>query len=156
MTNSYGYCPLCGAPTVEHDRRPGGNNICANGHSYPAADAVLEPIAADLGPGKMGVEMRVLEVVQPHTLGRTVALTRLGALAATSKTNESIKVESVDLIADGLALALTVYGVGVRARLMIRDAVVTFTTDPLPWLAVPFIGYAQQQIQKKLAEALQL
>lgn len=30
----YGYCPLCGAVGVERERRPNGNDKCANGHVY--------------------------------------------------------------------------------------------------------------------------
>jgi len=40
----YGYCPVpkCGAPGVERERRPNGNDKCANGHEYPSADALAE------------------------------------------------------------------------------------------------------------------
>jgi hypothetical protein len=32
----YGYCPLCGAVGVSRERRPDGNDKCANGHTYPS------------------------------------------------------------------------------------------------------------------------
>lgn len=35
----YGYCPVCGAKGVSRERRPGGYDICANGHTYPSKDA---------------------------------------------------------------------------------------------------------------------
>ena len=31
----YGYCPECGAKGVMRERRPNGNDKCANGHTYP-------------------------------------------------------------------------------------------------------------------------
>jgi hypothetical protein len=39
----YGHCPQCGAPGVSRERRPGGNDACANGHAYPSASAVGKP-----------------------------------------------------------------------------------------------------------------
>lgn len=36
----YGYCPLCGAVGVSRERRPNGNDKCANGHTYPSLEAV--------------------------------------------------------------------------------------------------------------------
>jgi hypothetical protein len=36
----YGYCPQCGAPGKSRERRLGGNDECANGHTYPSADAI--------------------------------------------------------------------------------------------------------------------
>lgn len=40
--SSYGYCPECGHECKERERRPDGNDICINGHTYPTADAVSE------------------------------------------------------------------------------------------------------------------
>lgn len=37
----YGYCPECQAPGVSRERRPNGNDQCANGHTYPSANAVI-------------------------------------------------------------------------------------------------------------------
>ena len=37
----YGYCPVCGAVGEKRERRPGGNDTCANGHTYPSRDALL-------------------------------------------------------------------------------------------------------------------
>lgn len=36
----YGYCPVCGAPGVLRERRPGGNDQCQAGHTYPSSAAV--------------------------------------------------------------------------------------------------------------------
>jgi hypothetical protein len=36
----YGYCPKCGAIGVERERRPDGNDVCENGHTYKSKDAV--------------------------------------------------------------------------------------------------------------------
>ena len=33
----YGYCPECGATGVMRERRPNGNDKCANGHTYPSS-----------------------------------------------------------------------------------------------------------------------
>lgn len=37
----YGFCPMprCNAPGVTRERRPNGNDTCANGHTYPSRDA---------------------------------------------------------------------------------------------------------------------
>jgi hypothetical protein len=35
----YGYCPECGAKGVMRERRPNGNDKCANGHTYPSNTA---------------------------------------------------------------------------------------------------------------------
>lgn len=37
---SYGYCPNCGAPGERRERRPNGNDTCANGCVYPSKDAL--------------------------------------------------------------------------------------------------------------------
>lgn len=34
-----GYCPICHAPGVRREKRPKGNDKCANGHTYPSAQA---------------------------------------------------------------------------------------------------------------------
>lgn len=39
----YGYCPVCGAPGELRERRPNGNDVCVNGHTYPSAEATLTP-----------------------------------------------------------------------------------------------------------------
>lgn len=33
----YGYCPECNAKGVMRERRPNGNDKCANGHTYPSS-----------------------------------------------------------------------------------------------------------------------
>lgn len=35
----YGYCPICGAKGIQRERRPDGNDKCANGHTYPSREA---------------------------------------------------------------------------------------------------------------------
>lgn len=48
----YGFCPLCGAPGVSRERRIDGNDTCASGHVYPAANAILSgKMSTDLGFG---------------------------------------------------------------------------------------------------------
>lgn len=37
--SSYGYCPECGMPGVERERRPDGNDRCSRGHVYPSRNA---------------------------------------------------------------------------------------------------------------------
>lgn len=39
-TGVYGRCPHCGAPGIQRERRPNGNDTCANGHVYPSSAAV--------------------------------------------------------------------------------------------------------------------
>ncbi len=39
----YGYCPKCGAQGVSRERRPDGNDHCANGHIYPSRLATVQP-----------------------------------------------------------------------------------------------------------------
>lgn len=39
----YGYCPVCGGKGRFRERRPGGNDICENGHEYPRTQAVGGP-----------------------------------------------------------------------------------------------------------------
>ena len=39
----YGYCPKCGAPGVQRERRPNGNDKCEKGCSYPSRDALDTP-----------------------------------------------------------------------------------------------------------------
>ena len=34
---AYGYCPECGEKGVMRERRPNGNDKCANGHTYPSS-----------------------------------------------------------------------------------------------------------------------
>lgn len=39
----YGYCPECGGKGVMRERRPNGNDKCANGHTYPSCKATHPP-----------------------------------------------------------------------------------------------------------------
>ena len=47
----YGYCPECGAKGVIRERRPNGDDKCANGHTYPSSTSTppqrteQEPVA---------------------------------------------------------------------------------------------------------------
>lgn len=36
----YGYCPKCGQPGHERERRPNGDDTCVAGHKYPSRDAI--------------------------------------------------------------------------------------------------------------------
>lgn len=38
----YGYCPKCGAPGQQRERRPNGNDICEKGCTYPSRAAIPE------------------------------------------------------------------------------------------------------------------
>lgn len=42
----YGYCPRCGASGITRERRPNGNDRCANGHEYPSRNSVFLPGSA--------------------------------------------------------------------------------------------------------------
>ncbi len=45
MSAPYGYCPICGAPGVQRERRINGDDECANGHKYPSRSALASPPA---------------------------------------------------------------------------------------------------------------
>ena len=36
--NSLGQCPQCGSTGLKIEKRPNGNTICVNGHSFPSSD----------------------------------------------------------------------------------------------------------------------
>ena len=36
---TYGFCPRCGVPGINRERRPNGNDSCFNGHVYPSREA---------------------------------------------------------------------------------------------------------------------
>jgi hypothetical protein len=37
------FCPICGAPEAQRERRPNGNSRCDEGHPYASAAAIDEP-----------------------------------------------------------------------------------------------------------------
>ncbi len=39
----YGFCPTCGAPGMTRERRPNGNDVCSNRHTYASREAVIPP-----------------------------------------------------------------------------------------------------------------
>jgi hypothetical protein len=41
----YGHCPVCGAKGITRERRPGGDDRCANGHTYKSIHATTPPTA---------------------------------------------------------------------------------------------------------------
>jgi hypothetical protein len=41
----YGHCPVCGAKGVTRERRPDGDDRCANGHTYKSIHATTPPVA---------------------------------------------------------------------------------------------------------------
>jgi hypothetical protein len=49
VTSALGACPYCGSPGQWREKRPNGNDGCANGHVYASAEAVQNcPIAVEL------------------------------------------------------------------------------------------------------------
>lgn len=38
----YGFCPTCLEPGARRERRPNGNDQCAQGHVYPSANALTK------------------------------------------------------------------------------------------------------------------
>jgi len=46
----YGYCPECGEKGVMRERRPNGNDKCANGHTYPSSKATAPPQRTEQEP----------------------------------------------------------------------------------------------------------
>ncbi|CAB4139710.1 hypothetical protein UFOVP352_42 [uncultured Caudovirales phage] len=57
----YGHCPECGAKGVMRERRPNGNDKCANGHTYLSSVAQLKTPKKPL-PGT--VAHRLLQTVE--------------------------------------------------------------------------------------------
>lgn len=51
---SYGYCPRCGAPGKNRERRPNGNDTCERGCVYPSMSATAAPIAPVDPPPRLG------------------------------------------------------------------------------------------------------
>lgn len=43
LFEAYGFCPKCGRPGVERERRANGNDRCKEGHTYPSSTALLTP-----------------------------------------------------------------------------------------------------------------
>ena len=46
-SSAYGFCPFCGLPGVDRERRPNGNDRCGNDHVYPSRAATLMQKAKD-------------------------------------------------------------------------------------------------------------
>ncbi len=44
LQNPFGFCPVCGEPGVSRERRPNGNDICTNNHTYLSVHAVFPPV----------------------------------------------------------------------------------------------------------------
>jgi hypothetical protein len=40
LPSRYGACPDCHAPVLSRERRPYGNDTCANGHVYPSSKSI--------------------------------------------------------------------------------------------------------------------
>lgn len=55
-TEVYGRCPECLGIGVSRERRPDGNDTCANGHMYPSRDAITRPAASERRDSGSGVQ----------------------------------------------------------------------------------------------------
>lgn len=56
----YGLCPQCGAPGVSRERRPDGDDKCANGHAYKSGEGMpAVPRIAEVGEivYRLGIEV---------------------------------------------------------------------------------------------------
>ncbi len=76
----YGYCPLCGALGVSRERRPNGNDKCANGHTYPSRTAVSKPTSNyvdDSDPAKALAEVMDGTPFTPSLASRIASMPRL-------------------------------------------------------------------------------
>lgn len=49
MNHPYGYCPKCGAPGVQRERRMNGNDLCERGHWYASTTSRSVSIQEQLG-----------------------------------------------------------------------------------------------------------
>lgn len=38
---AYGFCPICGYPGAERERRPDGDTKCCLGHKYKSTNSIL-------------------------------------------------------------------------------------------------------------------
>ena len=64
-----GYCPVCGDDGYTRERRPGGNDRCANGHSYPTHLRYIHPpTQAQMDAYKLGGFTRPL-TTDPDRVG---------------------------------------------------------------------------------------
>lgn len=59
--HSYGYCPECGRPGVQRERRPEGNDQCEAGHTYPSRFAKRSPPLKSAGKAE-GIKIERLPV----------------------------------------------------------------------------------------------
>lgn len=70
--STYGYCPVCGDDGYSRERRPGGNDRCANGHVYPTHLRFIHPpTQAQLDAYKLGGFTRPVGT-QPLRVGALV------------------------------------------------------------------------------------
>ena len=53
----YGYCPECGAKGVMRERRPNGNDKCANGHTYPSSTSTPPQRSESFGKPSAWVDL---------------------------------------------------------------------------------------------------
>lgn len=69
--NGYGYCPVCGNPGVDRERRLNGNDRCSLGHCYPSADALRQgpaQVRQILDEAKAGQLAKLMYDVLPEVL----------------------------------------------------------------------------------------
>lgn len=72
-SSPYGYCPQCGGLGRSRERRLHGNDRCENGHTYPSASAVKNPLAPP--PPRLPVPLPTVNVyrVLSEAVERAVA-----------------------------------------------------------------------------------
>jgi len=58
--DGYGYCPRCGGAGRSRERRPDGNDMCVDGHTYPSAQALMAPPLKEVTEHKFSEGDKVL------------------------------------------------------------------------------------------------
>ena len=99
---------------------------------------------------------RVVKVIQRHELGIQEAKNRLRKLGEANRDSGNVKLIdfSWSELTHQALFTVSVYGQTVHGRVQIGPETVELETDQLPFLAVPFVWYAQSVLQAKLADAL--
>ena len=59
----YGNCPVCGSPGISRERRPDGNDKCANGHLYKSSASITSAEPAPLPDDVEATMSRLVNVM---------------------------------------------------------------------------------------------
>ncbi len=144
---TYGYCPQCGAPGELRERRPDGNDVCRNGHTYPSRTALTAKEDFVLGEVVEPQRNLAAEIDAQLQAGGPVAapayppIERREIDAARSALQDAINVGAVyawthDIpieFANKTDIMSAAFGNGTPAWCEVGDAVPVFTDSSLMW-----------------------